>query len=251
MKNKYKQRTKLLGIPVVGAGDHIWPELELKKWQIVENILVAAMRGLKNCLFEEGDLRLESVGSDEYAVFLRATGRSASAKGVVSGFFFHAPRTVCWKPLKPGRKYYLYFSSMPKTYVDPSQVRAVVSAHKLSGRSLLPVAVANLKGDEFSLETQPEGKVFSDNLVAPMATLSSQVVKFKTGGEKGVVLSAGGKVSFVQISQMAVDGAETDSMGDVQIGYHGFDANVERPSDFCVYNKGKSGLVAKALVFCG
>ncbi len=250
MKNQYKQRTKLLGIPVPGDNDHIWPEVEMKKWQIVENILVAAMRGLRNCLFEEGDLSLECGTSGDYVVVLRATGRSSSAKGVVSGFFFNAPRTIRWEPLKPGRQYYLYLSSMPKTYLDPTQVRTVVSTHRLTGRSMLPMAVADLRGDDYSLNTQPDGKVYSTSLSAPVAIFTPRVIEFRTGGEKGILLSTGGKVSFVQVSQMRIDGEDTEAMGEVSIGYYGSDANVERAEQFMVYNNGEGGVPAKALIFC-
>jgi len=249
-KNKYKKKTKLLGIPVVGDKDHIWPEVEMRKWQIIENILVAGMRGMKNCIFEEGDLALEKMDTGDYAVVLRATGISASAKGVVSGFFFHAPRTVRWKNLAPGRRYYLYLSSMPKTYIDSSKVRVIVSAHKMNGRSMLLMATADLSGDEYSLNTHPDGKVYSSNLSAPSAMFSPQVVEFQTGGEEGIVLSAGGKVSFVQVCQMRVDGASSKPMGAVAVGYHGSDTNVERQSQFVVYNDGERGLPAKAMVFC-
>jgi len=250
MKNKYKQRTKLLGIPVPGEDDHIWPKVEMKKWQIVENILVAGMRGMKNCLFDEGDMSLELVDGDTYAVVLRATGRSASAKGVVSGFFFHAPRTVRWEPLKVGRQYYLYLSAMPKTYLDPTKVRTVVSAHSLSGRSLLPMAVVDLRGDDYSLNSQPDGKVYSASMSAPASLFTPRVVEFRSEGKEGVVLSSGGKVSFVQVSKMQIDAEESKEMGEVSVGYYNSDNKVERPDQFVVYNSGEKGVPAKALVFC-
>ena len=52
-KNKYKQATKYLGIPVPGWQDGIWPDLEMMKWQMVENMLMASMRGSVNSIFRE------------------------------------------------------------------------------------------------------------------------------------------------------------------------------------------------------
>ena len=250
MKNAYKQRTKLLGIPVVGDGDGIWPEVEMKKWQIVENILVASMRGIKNCLFEEGDLVLERLSEEQYAVVLRATGLSASAKGVVSGFFFNAPSTVRWQPLTPGRKYYIYFSSMPKTYLNPSLVRTVVSHHPLTGRSMLLMAIADLRGPKHMLDAHPDGKVYSSSMSAPAMTFTPKVVDFPTGGEKGVLLSAGGKVCFVQVCQRKTDGRDFGVVGEVSVGYFGSDANVEKPNQAMVYNNGETNVPARALIFC-
>ena len=46
MKSKqYKLRTPRLGLPVPGYKAHIWPEIEMMRWQIVENLLLAGPRG--------------------------------------------------------------------------------------------------------------------------------------------------------------------------------------------------------------
>jgi len=47
---KYRQQTKILRLPVVGDGDRFDPKLELRKYQIIENMLLAGMKGVRNSL---------------------------------------------------------------------------------------------------------------------------------------------------------------------------------------------------------
>ena len=35
MNKQYKQRTPLLGIPVIDYGDKVWPEMEMQKYKII------------------------------------------------------------------------------------------------------------------------------------------------------------------------------------------------------------------------
>jgi hypothetical protein len=159
----YSQRTKVLGIPVVGYGDKIWPEVELRKWQIVENMLLAGTQGVKNCLFTEGDLMLESNPEGGFIVILRATAASTAATGVVSGSFFRAPAVLKWDGLVSGKLYYLYLVGSPKTFAEHSLVRTMVSEFEQKNKQAILMGVADLRGAP-TLERYPNGKVYASDL---------------------------------------------------------------------------------------
>lgn len=165
-ERQYKQRTKVLGIPVVGNGDHIWPETELMKYQIIENMILAGTKGIKNCLFEEGDLSIEKRPDGKFAVVLRATGQSPSAIGIVSGAYFEAPSRLDWEGLEPGKCYFLYLAGGPRTKIDPSLVRTTASEHErkeLEKTSIL-IGKADLRGDNAVLDRYPDGKLYARDL---------------------------------------------------------------------------------------
>lgn len=166
-EKKYRQRTKILGIPVVGHGDRIWPETELLKYQIIENMLLAGTRGVRNCLFEEGDLKLESRDNGEFSVILRATGNTQCAVGLISGYYFEAPSQLEWNGLKAGKRYFLYLAGSAKILTEPSFVRTISSEYekKDMAKSSILIATADLRGETPVLDRYPDNKLYERDLV--------------------------------------------------------------------------------------
>ena len=52
----YKQKTPHLGIPVVGNRDRISPDVEMRKYTIIENMLIAGTQGLTEVVFDDGEI---------------------------------------------------------------------------------------------------------------------------------------------------------------------------------------------------
>lgn len=159
MSGKYKNRTKLLGIPVPGYGDAIWPELELQKYQLIENMLMAGLRGAVNSVFDEGDMAVRQVENGTYRVTLSATGNHSSAEGTVGGAYFKAPTSVVWEGLKDGTTYFLYLKGSPKTFADQQDVRPVSSPRRLLDKVSVLVAKVELNGDSSVVDRSPDGKM--------------------------------------------------------------------------------------------
>ena len=160
MKDKtYKQRTKFLGIPVVGNDDGIWPEVELKKYQIIENLLLAGLKGMQNCIFDEGDLALEKKQDGEFFAILRPSGISPALEGIVGLAYFFSQDALMWDNLVAGKMYYLYVTRTPHTFSDSSSVRAVALEHEQSSKLMILVGIVDLKSDNPSLDRNPTGKV--------------------------------------------------------------------------------------------
>jgi len=162
---RYKNKTKILGIPCPGYGDRIWPEMELLRMQIIENMLLGGMRGALNSVFEEGAMRILVDENGKYRVTLLATGNAPSATGTVGGAYFKAPSSVAWEGLENGRTYLLYLKGSSKTFQDPSEVRPIASERRIMASNVVLLAKADLRGDNPVLDRNPDGKVNSRDLI--------------------------------------------------------------------------------------
>lgn len=158
---KYKQKTKQLGIPVVGERDSIWPEIELQKYQIIENLLIAGLKGMQNCIFDEGDLALEKKPDGSLFVIMRPCGIKPVLEGVVGGAYFLVKDALVWDNLNLGKVYYLYVSRTVHTYSDSSSVRAFVSEYEQDNKISILVGIVDLKSNTPCLDRNPEGKILS------------------------------------------------------------------------------------------
>ena len=246
MRN-YKKRTKRLGIPVVGEKDGIFPEVEMRKWQLVENILMAVLGDARSYLFAEGDFSLKKQTDGTFSAILKAVkAGTPSASGVISGAFFEAPKIVRWDGLVSGGVHYLYIHNTRKTRSDPASVRVSSSRFSRDGRGRILMGVVNLTGDEVSLDRHPDKKRYSSSLSVPGMALSPKVIDFETEGEKGTTLEAGGKIAFAQVCGHR----NSSPLGEIEIGYYGIDENVLLKNQIIVYNKGDAGLRARAMIFC-
>jgi hypothetical protein len=157
---RYKQITPHLGIPVVGKGDRIMADLEIRKYTIIENMLIAGTQGLSEVVFDDGTYKLVKDG-DRYDVSVTAGGTYPSMHGIVGGFYFKAAAKVKWDNLKPGYFYYLYVKATPKTPYENSAVRLSSSTVPL-GKGALLMATVNLRdGEVLEVDTNPDGKVYS------------------------------------------------------------------------------------------
>ena len=248
-KNSYKQRTPRLGIPVPGYEQPIWPELELKKWTLVENILIAAMRGSENCVFYEGRLSLDKQKDGTFAVQARRSSHGHSLCGIVGGHYFDAPKTLEWPELLKGQQYYLYITPTEKTSLDPTSVRPVTLKFYSPTPSRLLVGYVDLRKDKPKVDVSPEGKVYASRLTVPPVMMAPHVVKFETNGLKGAVLSVPGRVAFAEVSRDFHEDVTSSKIGEVMFGYNGTDSRAERPGDVVVYNTGDLGLPARAIIF--
>jgi hypothetical protein len=159
----YKQCTRRLKIPVHGMGDPLSPPVEMQRFQIIENMLLAGTKGVRNCVFDDGLFELNPETDSTYVATVRATGHSPSAIGMVGGAYFEAPPTVSWPGLKKGYSYYLYLRGNSATLENFNEVKAVSSTYALDGDNLL-LAMADCRSEQPKLEPYPDGKLYSDDL---------------------------------------------------------------------------------------
>jgi len=159
----YKQCTRRLKIPVHGNGDPLSPPVEMQRFQVIENMLLAGTKGIRNCVFDDGLFELNPDTDSTYVAILRATGHSPSAIGMVGGAYFEAPPTISWTGLKKGYFYFLYLRATGKTFEDFNSVNAVSSQYTIEGDNLL-MGTADCRSDQPKLEPYPDGKLYSGDL---------------------------------------------------------------------------------------
>jgi len=167
----YSRKTEYFGIPVLGKGDRIDPDIEIERFQIIENQLLAGMKGLKCCVFEDGNYTLNQHTSTEFSVILQSTGPSPSARGIVNSGYFEGGPQILWPSLEKGYKYWLYITWMPRTYVDKRIFRAFSSTtekDQSKGRFLL-LASVDLKSKIPSVNVYPDGKIYADDIISHVA----------------------------------------------------------------------------------
>ena len=167
----YKQKTPHLGIPVVGNRDRIMPDVEMRKYTIIENMLIAGTQGLGEVVFDDGSYSLEKNG-DKYAVTVRAGGTYPSMHGIVGGFYFKAAAKVAWENLAPGHAHFLYVKGTPQTPHDHSSVRLASSTVRLGKGSLLMASV-DLREETPEIDTNLDGKVYSADVARHAADTSN------------------------------------------------------------------------------
>jgi hypothetical protein len=137
--------------------------MELQRFQIIENMLLAGTKGVRNCVFDDGLLELNPETDSTYVATARATGHSPSVIGMVGGAYFEAPAIVTWPGLKKGYFYYLYIRGTNKTFEDFNEVKAVSSTYTVEGDNLL-IATADCRSEQPKLEPYPDGKLYSEDL---------------------------------------------------------------------------------------
>lgn len=197
-KETYKQKTPYLGIPVLGTGDRIKPQVELRKYTIFENMLIAGTQGMKEVVFDDGDYQVESDG-DQFVVNVRAGGTYPSIHGMVGGFYFRAPARVKWEGLKANRFYYLYIRPTPNTPHENWSVRAVSSTYQLDKDSLL-VATIDFTKEVPVLDSNPDGKIYSQDVARHASDSSNphgrQVIQDELTIQKLLRFSEGAKIEI-------------------------------------------------------
>lgn len=163
MNLTYKQSTHRLGIPVHDYGDRILPEVELRRFQIIENMLLAGTHGIRNAVFDDGLFSINQETDTTYVVTLSATGHEPSAKGLVSGTYFEASPSLSWKGLTKGFVHYLYLRGTSDIFVDASAVTEISSIYSLEGDNVL-IAVADCHCDQPKVDPYPDGKLYVEDL---------------------------------------------------------------------------------------
>jgi hypothetical protein len=251
MSRSYKHRTKVLGIPVQGLKDGIYPEVEMRKWQLIENIMLAATRSIRNCVFSEGAWRVRKDGDHACAVGLtvNAAKSTPGVTGVMKGIYF-CSKSVHWSGLEKGRKHFLYLSISRETRLNPTAIRSYSRHRKAATKDAMLMAVVDLTGDKPALNKHPDGKIYAESMTAPGSCLHPVVVDFESGGKEGFLLETKRKISFIQVSRL-YPGEWKGKMGEVAIGYHGMDDSVEKVTEAVVYNDGDTGVPLRAIIFCG
>ncbi len=166
-KYQYGKVTSHYKMPAYGVGDIINPDLEFDKLQSLENQLLAGTKGIKCCVFEDGNYSLSKETEKEYKVGLTGTGRKKAACGIVNGVYFEESSKMSWEGLKVGYVHYLYIAPTAKLFRDKNAYRLFSSKVKRDGfKDACLMATVDLKSGVEEVNTRPVGKVSSMDIVS-------------------------------------------------------------------------------------
>jgi hypothetical protein len=207
----YRQSTPHLGMPVVGKGDRISADVEMRKALIIENMLIAGTQGLTEVVFDDGTYKLIKDG-DRYEVSVTAGGTYPSMHGIVGGFYFKGAPKVKWTNLKLGYTYNLYVKATPKTPHENSAIR-LTSSPVMLGKGSLLMATVDLRADIPSVNTNPDGKVYSADVARHASDSSNPHGRILEQEEllisKALVLSVNANVQIGDVVISAEEFAKT------------------------------------------
>lgn len=167
MSKGYSGKTPYYGIPFPKLGDFASPEDESKSANIIENQLLAATRGVKCCIFEDGEYHLVDNVDGTYTVMLTKYGVRDSIEGILNGGYVWTDQPILWEGLKRGEKRYLYVKYTSKLYQDETAFAIEISTilyPKESPYHLLMAIFDWKNGDKPTLDTNPDQKTYGTDI---------------------------------------------------------------------------------------
>lgn len=164
----YKNKTPYFGIPIPAKGDKIQSAEEEKAMNIIENQLLAGMKGVRCCVFEEGYFKLLDNHDGTYGVALAKNGAFYALCGVVGGAYVESKEPILWDGLEVGVKYYLYVQFTESLFEDETSFRVVSTiSKKIDNNGIyLLLASVDLSGENKTIDSYPDGKVYSNDIAA-------------------------------------------------------------------------------------
>lgn len=170
----YSYKTPIYGIPVVGNGDAISPEVEMRKYKIIENLLRAGMEGRSNCVFDDGDFHLNVLDDGKCEVtIVPGSGVPVAIFGIASGAYFEEKISVTWANLAKGYIHYLYIVGTENTFVEPSSYVVKSFTREIASLDGVLVATVDYLGDFPILDEDPSGKMYADEVIRHMSNSSN------------------------------------------------------------------------------
>ena len=284
----YKQKTRILGIPVLGFRDRIDPDIEMKRWTIVENQLLAATSGVSCRVFEEGDFSVVEESDKTFKVCLSGTGQRKALVGTVRGIYFEVSNYIEWTGLKRGYSYNIYVSGSTRLFANPFQVRAGSSTHfgnKEKSKTLVAKVRWNAGEDEYNLDLHPKGKIFSGDLAKHLGVthnphgpvlsqdrieadevIADRIVLKGDDGKASEITGSDVKIKVFKINAPGEEGVvvsvpeanevlmahSSSSCGltsDAFFGYNREDPKCLSASDVMVYSKGDASTIRFAVYY--
>ena len=163
----YGKRTEVFGIPIPCRKDKIEEIEETKRMNIIENQLLAASKGVKCAVFEEGIFETKDNNDGTCSVNLYNNGTICALCGMVGGGYVEAKESIVWDNLKKGGIYYLYVTSTIDLFENESAFRVLSSlSQKTNSSAVLLMAILDLSNGKMELNTNPDGKIYGSDIAS-------------------------------------------------------------------------------------
>lgn len=162
----YRGQTEFYKIPYPVNGDKLSEQEELKRMNIIENQLLAATRGIRCCIFEDGEYHLVDNVDGTYTVMLAGYGSRDAVEGIINSGYVWSKEPILWTGLKKNDRKYLYLKFTDKLYQDETAFEILSSGmlYPKESQFHLLMAVFDYRGDSLTLETNPDNKIYSNDI---------------------------------------------------------------------------------------
>ena len=104
----YKNKTRFYRIPVMGYGDAITEEEEMRQMSIIDNLLYASTFGASKCVLEEGDYSVKEQNGNYVLEISKPSNIECSLLGIVNYRLFMSTKTVTSADMLKGSEWYVY-----------------------------------------------------------------------------------------------------------------------------------------------
>lgn len=163
----YKKKTKHYAIPYISDGEGMEGSEEAKIAQMIDNIMFAGNLGVSKALFDDGNYSLKKIDEERYSLFVQA-GATYSLIGIVNYQLFCTEEIVEFKDIYKGRFYYIYVGYSNSLNINSESFLKVVTTSKFSSddKTKVLIATVDYTGDVPVIEENPDGKMYSDEVLA-------------------------------------------------------------------------------------
>lgn len=163
----YKNQTNFYRIPVLGYGDVITEEEEMRQMTIIDNLLYASTFGASKCILEEGKYSVKKSGTN-YVLEISPT-EDYSLLGIVNYRLFLSKETIKSFEMMPGNVWYVYIEYTQYLEEESDKFRLITSLFEKEGDEYLLAAEIDLT-DENNIKINTDtNKVYAKNILAHTA----------------------------------------------------------------------------------
>lgn len=162
----YNKKTSYFGIPYVSKGESVNGDEEEKATNIIENQLLAGMKGVKCSVFEEGYFKIIDNNDGTFLVSLSKHSTIFALCGIVGGAYVESEEPIIWDGLEGGCKYFLYIQYTDTLFTDEHSFRLCFSTTPKSDNNglFLLMASVDLTGTNRIVNSNPDGKIYSNDI---------------------------------------------------------------------------------------
>ena len=164
----YKNKTQFYRIPVLGYGDAITEEEEMRQMSIIDNLLYASTFGASKCILEEGDYSIAK-SNDNYVLRIsRPVGEDYSILGIVNYRLFLSKKTIESMEMSNGY-WYVYVEYTPYLEDEVDKFTLSVSPFERNEETCLLVAEVDLTDVNNIKINTDTNKIYGKSILAHTA----------------------------------------------------------------------------------
>lgn len=165
----YKNKTRFYRIPVMGYGDAITEEEEMRQMSIVDNLLYASTFGVSKCILEEGNYSVKQQGNNYVLEISKPLNSDYSLLGIINYRLFMSTKTVTSTEMFKGNKWYVYVEYTSYLEDSANKFDLSVSLFEKDEDNFLLVAIVDLTDINNIKINTDTNKIYAKNILAHTA----------------------------------------------------------------------------------